>query len=715
MRQRTLSHDEEVQLLDKNRVGDDGTAMRRSARASPKLEKSLEVHRDTNDAPRVGVYWHLECIGPVSSVCTVEFHIKLRDAVLRRLGKVKEFRVYADAAKLVVPEGRAEFHADWPVSIVDCDNEEAARKCMTVDAMQFANTVSNACVCVMTDGKGGYYLDALISKLKKRKRLVVVVVDICKECALPDTKKLFPLPDDCTSYDISERKVFSKRPAIVTPPPSTSMTQQDCTFECLRDCVKLAQRKTGAAKVLRRFVGDLCGVLYNITDDFDSIVTAAESEGVILVDGKDNEWLTLSTDGDWIDHFANRDSTVRRYASALRRARVTLAKFERSTIAVDLVAAGIPPFPASDIVATVRKHLYSAVGVFWNFRRMKWASTFWMKSYQINLNDTIMRTFGQLTKFHVYTTLPSFPTPLDAFCIPNVCDVAISNLPTKDDAETCMLMDAMLFSVKVSNPFVVILCDGDAETFQPLLSKLKMRRIHGVVIDVNLESRLLPDQRILPLPSDLPAGAGAELAQWAPQCANSFSMWDTFNNVEDLKDCIKEGQAKGGGGPKVLRSVVGALFKLLDTSAENFKKVVRAAVAAGEVECGGDLNEAWIALMSELHDDDSALNDTWSVALRYNPSFTCFDELEGLVCICVDNSALEVTRKDERRGNWRCVSIGPFSTREEAERYSSVYLSAMQVAPKIERTVASRAQSHVSSLECAKSDEIVSENEMLVQ
>jgi hypothetical protein len=187
-----------------------------------------------------------------------------------------------------------------------------------------------------------------------------------------------------------------------------------------------------------------------------------------------------------------------------------------------------------------------------------------------------------------------------------------------------------------------------------------------------------------------------------PSFAETVRDERSNTHFDDLADCIRRVQGVSGM-TKVRRSAVGLLFKQLNPVAV-FKKVVTDAEAEGKVVLGGELGHAWIALSSDLGDEDrararfdgsvntgNAASPTansaggWYISLRYNQSFSCFGTLQ--VFRPVLSSHLRVTRIDEPQGAWHRMSIGPFDSMTDADSYFSLNFGEMQLLPKITQNI----------------------------
>ncbi|CUG06289.1 Hypothetical protein, putative, partial [Bodo saltans] len=75
-------------------------------------------------------------------------------------------------------------------------------------------------------------------------------------------------------------------------------------------------------------------------------------------------------------------------------------------------------------------------------------------------------------------------------------------------------------------------------------------------------------------------------------------------------------------------------------------------------------------------------HETWSVSLRFGPKFDCYEQLNAFR-LDPDEPSLQVSTITERRGNWKCMTIQPFSSKDDAEEFSRMHFSGMQVSPKI--------------------------------
>jgi hypothetical protein len=167
-------------------------------------------------------------------------------------------------------------------------------------------------------------------------------------------------------------------------------------------------------------------------------------------------------------------------------------------------------------------------------------------------------------------------------------------------------------------------------------------------------------------------------------------------HFDDLADCIRRVTSESGM-TKVRRSAVGMLFKKLNPVAF-FKKVVTDAEADGKVVLGGELGHAWIALSSELGEEDQATAHVpntgptanspaggWYISLRYKRSFSCFGTLQAFCPVL--SSDLVVKRIAEPQGAWHRMSIGPFDSMTDADSYFSLNFGDTQLLPKITQNI----------------------------
>lgn len=209
------------------------------------------------------------------------------------------------------------------------------------------------------------------------------------------------------------------------------------------------------------------------------------------------------------------DPVVRRYAAVLRDAHVTLKSFERTTIAQELVAAGIPEIPAGDITDAFRKYLArGSVGVFWDLENVGLPPNVKPLECLAALRDVIIRKFGQIQDFKAYVDLAVFANDFSPETRVSFrdCGVEMVDAPhnkRKEVADKHIIVDALWFALHTKDPIVCII-SGDSD-FSPLLSKLKMNGIPTIVISTSKHVRSLREQSrwALSWPEDFMVGAHA--------------------------------------------------------------------------------------------------------------------------------------------------------------------------------------------------------------
>ncbi|CUG06281.1 Hypothetical protein, putative [Bodo saltans] len=78
-------------------------------------------------------------------------------------------------------------------------------------------------------------------------------------------------------------------------------------------------------------------------------------------------------------------------------------------------------------------------------------------------------------------------------------------------------------------------------------------------------------------------------------------------------------------------------------------------------------------------------HETWSVSLRFGPKFDCYEQLNAFR-LDPDEPSLQVSTITERRGNWKCMTIQPFGSKNDAKEFSRAHFATLGVSLKIEKT-----------------------------
>ncbi|CUG06283.1 Hypothetical protein, putative, partial [Bodo saltans] len=307
--------------------------------------------------------------------------------------------------------------------------------------------------------------------------------------------------------------------------------------------------------------------------------------------------------------------------------------------------------------------------VLWSLGCIGELANFFTSEYQGRLRQALINKFAiggttSIVQFIVYAdttklTVPDVnfprPVPLDGYKLTLSEDWTFTIYHSTNVHETALLTlrDAMLFSSLTEAAFLCIVSDaGYADYVFPKLKGCKFALYDLKISEECMRKR--PADRLFPLPAE---------------CTSYYGP------LEILKDCIKRTQKKYN--TKIVRlNSVRQLFDQLSTG-EEFGKIYRDAENAGVIA----------VTRAAVGSDDNVpvAEEAWSVTVRFNPSFKCYDQLNAFR-LDPDEQSLQVSTKPERRGNWQCMTIQPFDTRDDAEEFFSARLAALIVKPKFEIT-----------------------------
>ena len=481
------------------------------------------------------------------------------------------------------------------------------------------------------------------------------------------------------------------------------------------------------------------------------------------------------------------NAVVQQFAKDLHNAGVTKESFQRDTIVAELVASGLPPIPAADIVAAFRRHFKPGpVGVYWDIENIGLPSDVSPMEAVTALREKIMANFGDVLEFKAYMDLEMYAKKYSSGTRVVLADSGLSivdaahggiSMKRKEVADKMIIVDALMFALTHENPTICIIsADSD---FSPLLAKLKMRGIRTVVVTTVNQVRSLRQQATFALswPMDfIPdskditsapqrnmgakhpradgavspnrSGGGArggspnrspyrqqQQSSHQPQTPihvrsssgdassissssapniNFFASPQDIENARfaDLKDSIRRAQLEAGTR-KVRRSKVGQYLKQMNPMA-SLKILTEEAVDKGIIKAGGVLGNAWISLGSDdvnLSDDESNYDDfsraastnapstigtggeggmtgaksseqppptdTWYLTLRYSNRFPSFLELNSFT-----DRRVSFLKRVQENATFRRMSIGTFSSIEEADSYFQRNFGHLNVRPK---------------------------------
>ena len=196
------------------------------------------------------------------------------------------------------------------------------------------------------------------------------------------------------------------------------------------------------------------------------------------------------------------DPVVQQYAKELQAAGVTRASFLRDSITDELIASGILPIPAADIVEAFRRHYRPGpVGVYWDIENMGLPNEVTALEAVTSLREKIMATFGNILEFKAYMDLEMYAKLYDSFTRVVLADSGLqivdaahggASMRRKEVADKQIIVDALWFALTHEQPTICII-SGDSD-FSPLLAKLKMTGIRTVVVTTSENVRSLREQ-----------------------------------------------------------------------------------------------------------------------------------------------------------------------------------------------------------------------------